>query len=215
MSLTLTLEPGQQVWISSDFHYQHRNIVEGVSSWAPGRGQRPFPTLEAMNATLVENINTLVLPNHILICLGDFAFGREQNIRDFRAQIACKHLMLILGNHDSDIGRNRHDLRALFTRVGSYLELKIKLDHENDFSRFVLFHFPLATWHGIGRGVMHLHGHTHRRPEERFGPGKMMDVGIDGSETFQPYLLDDIAQWLRPRPIAGLFPNDYHTEEDM
>lgn len=207
--MTVTLKESQQLWISSDFHYHHRNIVAGVTSWTPGRGQRPFQTLEEMNERLVQTLNTNVAAGDILVCLGDWAFGNANRAREFREQINCTDIRLVLGNHDHDIRRNKGDLQTLFTKVCTMVDMRVQGQD------FVLLHYPLAVWDGIGRGVMHLHGHSHRRPEKRFGPGRMMDVGLDGHPDFCPYNVEEIIDLLKDRPLAGLLPGDYHELEGL
>jgi len=55
-----------RVWITSDPHYNHKNICRGVTDWRTPDGKvtdwstRDFPTLDLMNNTLVDNINSKV-----------------------------------------------------------------------------------------------------------------------------------------------------------
>jgi calcineurin-like phosphoesterase family protein len=78
-------------------------------------------------------------------------------------------------------------------------------------ARFVLFHYPIASWNGMSDGVIHLHGHVHFNPEEKLGPGKMMDVGFDGSEEFRPYSLNEILNLMKNRPTTSLLKGDHHV----
>ena len=66
--MKLKLNQNQRVFFTSDTHYNHTNICEGVSNWGPESYKRQFQTLDQMNAVLVNNINTFVQPNDILIC---------------------------------------------------------------------------------------------------------------------------------------------------
>jgi len=43
----------------------------------------------------------------------------------------------------------------------------------------VLFHFPIASWHKVGYGAWHLHGHSHS--SYKVEQGKILDVGIDSA----------------------------------
>src|SRR5687768_7511272 len=97
-------------WFTSDTHYHHKNIVRGCTEWeeSPG-GQRTrnFDTLEAHDAALVENINKQVKENDVLYHAGDWSFGGIDSIWNFRKQIKCKTIHLILGNHDHHIENDR------------------------------------------------------------------------------------------------------------
>ena len=66
-----------EVWIFSDPHYNHKNICRGVTAWRLPDGSVPidqtrdFNTIEQMNETIVNNINSVVGQDDILIHLGD------------------------------------------------------------------------------------------------------------------------------------------------
>ena len=89
-----------ETYITSDTHGFHQNIVFGVSTWDPKDGCRPFDTIEEMNEAMAANINAIVKEDDILWHLGDWSFGKEDNIAEFRSMINCKNIHLILGNHD-------------------------------------------------------------------------------------------------------------------
>ena len=200
----INLKDSQQLWITSDTHAFHKNICRGTSEWGLGNGQRDFDTVEEMNEALIRNINAKVKENDILIHLGDWSFAGERNVQVFRDEILCKEIILVLGNHDRHIKLNKTGLQRLFSVVTPYLELSVNKNH------FILFHFPIAVWDQVGNGAYMLNGHTHKRPENKFGPGRTMDVGIDGSESFSPYNIDEIILFLKDRPISTYMTDDYH-----
>ena len=94
----------ENVWITSDTHYGHKNICRGVTEWRTPDGEIPydrvrdFDTLEKMNDTIVNNINAVVGQNDILIHLGDWSFGGFENIQKFYDRLVCKNIRLVLGN---------------------------------------------------------------------------------------------------------------------
>ena len=207
--MKITLKPNQQLWFTSDSHYSHANITEGLSTWEKGRGQRPFQTVDDMNDTLVKNINGCAQESDILIHLGDFSFGGISKVSEFRERIICKEVILVLGNHDHHIRSNKTGLQDLFTRTTSYLELSVNKQ------QFILFHFPIVVWDCVGQGAIMLHGHTHKRPEKRIGKGRMLDVGLDGHPEFRPYGLGEIMELVSTRPIGCYLEDDYHTRERL
>ena len=204
----------QNVFLTSDTHYGHKNICRGVTDWRlpdgsiPVSQTRDFLSVDEMNDVIVRNINEVVGENDILIHLGDWSFGGFENIRKFRDRILCKEIHLILGNHDHHIERNRDGVRGLFKSVNEYVELTVGGD------KFVLMHYPLSSWNGLNKGVIHLHGHVHLPNEKKFGKGRKMDVGMDGSEEFRPYnLIREIVPIMKKREIVSDMEFDHHTEE--
>jgi calcineurin-like phosphoesterase family protein len=207
--------PESNVWIFSDPHYGHKNICRGETSWRTPNGEIPisstrdFVTLEEMNAKIVDNINDYVKPDDILICLGDWSFDGLNRIREFRGRIMCKNIHLILGNHDHHIERNREGVQGLFKSVSHYNTLKIGRYN------FRLMHYPISSWDGLNKGVMHLHGHCHLPTHLRFGQGQRMDVGMDGHPEFRPYnVMDEVVPLLKNRPIKSEIGDyDHHLDD--
>lgn len=95
------------IYFTSDTHYHHKNIVRGTSDWEEKSRCRDFNTLEEHDKVIVDNINAVVKEDDILIHLGDWSFGGIENIWNFRKQLNCKNINLILGNHDHHILNNR------------------------------------------------------------------------------------------------------------
>jgi len=206
--------PENNVWIFSDPHYNHKNICRGVTNWRTSDGEIPitqtrnFPTIEKMNAAIVNNINNCAMPDDTLICLGDWSFGGFESIREFWDRIMCKNIHLILGNHDHHIDRNRDGSQGLFKSVSHYNTLEM-----GQF-KFRLMHYPISSWDGLNKGVMHLHGHCHLPTNLRFGKGQRMDVGMDGHPEFRPYnVMDEVVPLLRHREKLSEMPNDHHLDD--
>ena len=200
-----------KVFFVSDTHYSHKNICRGVTDWrtqdgeVPVHSTRDFNTIELMNNALVNNINSVVGQDDTLIHLGDFSFGGFENIGNFLDRLVCKNIHLVLGNHDTHIKYDRDGIQDRFLSVQQYLEVKI-----NDYY-FVLSHYPLQSWHGLNKGVIHLHGHVHLPKNLKFGNGKKMDVGVDGNDL-NPYLIDDIIKIMNKRDIASDMIKDHHLD---
>lgn len=213
IKITQTNGKTPNVWIFSDPHYGHKNICRGVTEWRTEDGRVPvdqtrdFKSLDLMNDTIVNNINSVAMPDDILICLGDWSFGGFERIREFWDRIFCKNIHLILGNHDHHIERNRDGSQGLFKSVSTYETLEV----EN--YKFKLMHYPISSWDGLNKGVFHLHGHCHLPTHMRFGKGRRMDVGMDGHPEFRPYnLIREVVPLLKNRPILSEMPEDHHTE---
>jgi calcineurin-like phosphoesterase family protein len=73
-------------------------------------------------------------------------------------------------------------------------------------------HYPIASWHNMNDGVIHLHGHVHLPENKKISQGKAMDVGVDGN-NMKPYSLNEIISIMNKQPIAKLsLPQDHHEE---
>lgn len=211
MDLKIIQQPGQNIYFTSDTHYNHTNICGGVSKWTNKGGCRAYDTLDHMNSVLVNNINAIVGENDILFHLGDWSFGGIESIFKFRERIVCKNIHLVLGNHDHHIKHNKQNTRELFTSVSSMINLTI-VDISGNSHTFILFHYPIASWPYMSDGVIHLHGHVHLPPRLKLSAGKAMDVGVDGNHM-NPYMLNEIVRIMHKQPIASLsLTKDHHQQ---
>ena len=212
--MKLVLEKGQQLFFTSDTHYSHSNICSATTNWSVNDGYaRKFDSLQDMNQRLVDNINFLVQEDDILIHLGDWSFGGFDKIEEFRSKINCKNIHLVLGNHDHHIERNKENVQKLFSSVQNYLRLEVQRPINKATTEkfiFVCMHYPIASWHDMNQGVIHLHGHVHLPSHLRIAEGKAMDVGVDGN-GLEPLWLDEILQLMDDQPIKKLaLPKDHH-----
>jgi len=216
--MKIVLEKGQNLFFTSDTHYNHSNICRATTRWTDADNvTRDFKSLNHMNDTIVNNINEIVGENDILIHLGDWSFGGFEMIEEFRSRIICKNIHLVLGNHDHHIERNKDDIRRLFTSVNHYINLDVRCHSlikkgEIYKFKFVLMHFPIASWDGMNDNVMHLHGHVHLPKHQRIAEGKAMDVGVDGNDMY-PLGLFEVLNLLKNQPIKSLvLPKDHHEK---
>jgi calcineurin-like phosphoesterase family protein len=199
------------VWITSDTHYHHKNICRGVTNWRtqdgkiPVNSTRDFQDLDEMDSAIINNINSKVGQDDTLIHLGDVAFGGFDKLEQFLDRLICKNIYLVLGNHDHHIKNDRGFIKDRFMSVQNYLEVNV--EDEN----FVLCHYPLQSWHGLNKGVIHLHGHVHLSAQNKWGNGKRLDVGMDGN-NMQPYKITEIVHMMDRREIGSDMSNDHHMD---
>lgn len=205
------------IWFTADTHFGHSNILGGE--------QRPFDSIEQMNARLIAAINDRVSCRDTLYVLGDFSYRTTvaEALR-LRERINCEHVRLIRGNHDKDWGLLETPTRdvarngrggakrgsgsaarpvpaastdAPFEAVLDYLELKPGECHG---TRMVLSHYPMLSWNGKRRGSIQLHGHIHadRAYNERNRQRGILryDVGVDAN-GYAPVSRDEILDFFR------------------
>ena len=142
----LCLDDAEGAWVWSDLHLGHANIIRYTD--------RPFTTVDEMDACLYDNWESTVGSGETLIFVGDVAMRRAvgahtwQRIRDGRG--GAKHL--VIGNHDlTGSGSLRVDG---FDAVAGVLFV------DGD-PPLVFTHIPLAR---VPDGCVNVHGHTHNEP---------------------------------------------------
>jgi calcineurin-like phosphoesterase family protein len=220
------------IYYTSDSHYNHKNIVSGVSRWEDKSGCRDFKTKEEHDETVIKNINDCVKRDDVLFHLGDVAFQGPEKIIEFRNRIRCKTVHLILGNHDVDIHK-MVELQQMFTTVDFYREINI------NGQKIVLCHYPLRTWNKWHHGSFMLHGHCHGKLQHQIPAsllkrlleenqmdvlwalanneevdgycpnGRSLDVGLDTHPQFRPYSHTEILEIMKTKsftPTDGHYP---------
>lgn len=218
----ITLQPNQNIYFTSDLHYDHLNICSATTKWKGADNvTRKFTSIDEMNNTIVNNINNIVNENDILICLGDWSFNGIDNISLFRNRLLTKTIYLIPGNHDTHIINNKNNTRNNFTDIWeqiTVLNIKQPISTGNKnttmYKKFnlVLSHYPQCSWIDMNQGFYHLHGHVHLPANNKLGQGKSLDVGVDGN-NYKPYTLNDIDNLLSNQPIKSLsLPQDHHEK---
>jgi calcineurin-like phosphoesterase family protein len=215
--MKLVLEKHQSLYFTSDTHYNHSGICRATSHWDNIEDTtRDFQSLEQMNDTIVNNINAMVGPDDVLVHLGDWSFGGFDKIQEFRNRINCKNIHLVLGNHDEHIEKNNNNIRDIFSSVNHYVNLDVRVPSvltkgKVDKYKFILMHYPIASWDKMKEGRIHLHGHLHSPKHLRVNQGKVMDVGMDGNDMC-PIGLYDILTLLLSQPIKNFTINKDHHQ---
>lgn len=203
--------PGQNVFFTSDSHYNHEGLVRGTSKWDDVSKCRDFDSLDVHNDVIVDNINSRVGSNDILFHLGDWSFGGFERIQEFRDRIKCKNIHLILGNHDQHIENNKENIQKIFTSVQYYLEISIGKQF------IVMSHWPMKVWNHGHKGAWQLHGHCHNslQPDNIWlagivktsNPRRTMDIGLD-TNNLDVYSFTELQEIMSKRPITVV---DHHT----
>jgi len=151
-------------WFTSDLHFKHKNIVSfskrGVDT-----------TAEEHDAWMQQLWNETVAPGDLVYHLGDFCFNAKHKVvADILEKLNGQKIM-IKGNHCKDDTYHSLLKDGLIVSYQDYKEVKIGA------TKVCLFHYPISSWNGQGRGSWHLHGHSHGNFQDT--KGKMLDVGVD------------------------------------
>lgn len=155
------------IFFTSDTHFGHAGII--------GHCQRPFASVDEMDAAMASAWNRTVRPTDTVYHLGDFTWQKRR--RDIAARLeslnGVKHL--IVGNHDHT------DTRKASGWASVQYAMKLKADG----IAVYLSHYPVLGF----REELHFHGHQHNR--EPFGVRHQVDVGVD-AWGFRPIALQEI-----------------------
>lgn len=203
------------LWLTSDLHFGHVNIIRYTN--------RPYVSVEAMNAGMIAAWNELVSPSDTVWVLGDVCMGTLAETLPLVGHLnGTKHLLC--GNHDRPFGGHgghsgsstdwkRRYLGAGFTSIHhGVIDLDIGMEtpvrachfpyhgdsHDDD-------RFPDQRPEDDGRPLMH--GHTHGAWRQH---DLMVDVGVD-AWAGAPVAATDVAGLLRNGP-ADLAPLDWRSD---
>lgn len=185
------------VFFTSDTHFGHSNVIR--------YSNRPFANAQEMDEALIKNWNERVKPSDTLYHLGDFAFHREDKIREILSRLnGQKHF--IKGNHDKELLRLlKADHYNWFQSVQDYKKIKV-----GD-QTIILLHYSMVVWDKSHYGSWQLFGHSHNSlPKD---PNKLsMDVGVDavgdwGVTPYSPISFEEVQEVMKTKNFK---PIDHH-----
>lgn len=163
-------------WYTADTHFLHENIISFC--------QRPFNSVDEMDAALIENMWAVVQPEDELWIVGDFAYGPRSKDQSKLQKIfdqmpgAKKHI--VTGNHDLE-----PTLDLPWDSIHSLVEVRDGPHNQ----AHTLCHYPLITWNHARRQALHMFGHVHNN---WLGSRNAVNVGVDVWK-FMPVSFEQIA----------------------
>ena len=207
------------IWFTSDPHYFHKNIIKYEN--------RPFDSVEEMNETMINNWNSVVDPKDTVYLLGDFAFVNKRHELEGIVRKLNGHVHWIRGNHDKI-----KNVKG-FAWEGTYQEVSYDGGSEGKGKwKFVLSHYPFASWNRMHHGSIHCYGHTHGNMPDlsqlikkyagvdvRTPELLSFDVGVDCFDFF-PVSIDRIVEMAKERMarneefFSKKFRSDDHGGDD-
>lgn len=180
-------------WFTADLHFGHTNIIT--------YSDRPFSSVEEMNAAIIDRWNDTVAPDDAVFVLGDVCMGKIAETLPL-CELLNGTKTLVPGNHDRCWTGHRKvgPWPDRYRDVGFFIE-------ENQFRMELrpglvahVCHFPyVGDSHDTDRFDQHrptddgswlLHGHVHEKWRVN---GKMINVGVDVWD-FTPVSLEQILE---------------------
>ena len=129
------------IFICSDTHFTHANIIKYCN--------RPYSSVDEMNADMIEKWNSDVGSDDIVIHLGDFCFGNKEKVKNIFSQLNGK-IDLVMGNHDR-------------LKIKDYYEIGFHKVYDRPIlfdNFFILSHEPIQ-WIKDGDVYANIYGHVH------------------------------------------------------
>jgi calcineurin-like phosphoesterase family protein len=159
------------VFWTSDLHFYHKNIC----NFCPSTRLKFGRDLEKAAEAMIENWNTTVDDDDVVINLGDMFFCKLHQAVPILSQLKGRHIFLC-GNHDKVLANNYDAIKSffdIFELPNRIMELKI------DGKNYVAQHYPQLDWNKKHYGARHTFGHVHGQES---GVDGSCDVGMDNEE---------------------------------
>ncbi len=143
-----------KIFFTSDLHIGHANAVLFDN--------RPFSSVEEMDAELIRRWNAKVGKGDTVYVLGDMIWkSRKEDAAEIIQSLNGK-IVLILGNHDRFLLNT--PAKALFADIQDYADIPVNLK-DGTRRRCILSHYFIPMYNGHRRTAIHLHGHSHTSAE--------------------------------------------------
>lgn len=169
LNIELEIINGRKVWIWSDQHFYHENVIK--------YSERPYKNVEEMNQELIDNYNEVVEEDDICIFAGDVTFkSTTLFLTDIMPKLLKGYKILVVGNHDFD----KKKVRAL-----GFDETRLILHFKNNEKDIIISHYPFFI---DNVEFTNVHGHIHTYKSEL---KHQINVSIEAID-FRPVLLKEL-----------------------
>ena len=160
-------------WFTADEHLGHENIIKYCN--------RPFSTVEEMDATIIDNYNQVVLKDDIVVHAGDFCWlNNFKDVYKIYVQKLNGTQIFLRGSHDHWLP---YSSKYIWTkRIEGQL--------------VVVCHYAMLRWPGSHYNSWQLFGHSHGR---LVAEGKQYDIGVDNN-NFYPVSFDQLVNIMKEKP---------------
>jgi len=188
-------------WFTSDPHFLHKNIITFAN--------RPFGTVEQMDAAMINAWNDCVQPGQNILCLGDFSLSKDQTALDRIMSRLQGNKFIIPGNHEAWL---KHQQLHHYWTILNDVERFVLIDERTqDKHNCIASHFPFYTWEGAHKGNFMLHGHCHSNIDAANANTTRIDLGVDSTAkwtgSYRPVSAREVLTKLKTKVYT---PVDHH-----
>ena len=157
-------------FFTADLHIGYYNTIKFDN--------RPFASVEEMDAEIIRRWNNKVGPEDTVYILGDFIWKDRANDAPAILKQLNGQKYLIRGNHDQ-FTRNPA-ARSCLAGIRDYEDIPVTLK-DGTTRRCILSHYFIPMYNGHRRDAIHLHGHSH------VGDEAMVEIAVAETLNEQGY----------------------------
>ena len=148
------------IYLTSDNHFYHTRIIK--------YSNRPFENVDEMNIKMIENWNSVVSKNDLVIHLGDFALAHFDISKNILENLNG-HKIIIKGNHDRSI---KWLLRLGFNRAYKSLSFE-----NTKYGKLLFIHNPKKVSNDKENYYNFIiHGHIHEKKLSDFDYSEFKNI---------------------------------------
>ena len=180
-----------QTFFTSDTHFDDQYAIQYFN--------RPFKSVDEMNAVMVEKWNSIVSEQDTVYHLGDFTLDDIGHFTKWVSQLNG-NIQILPGSHDQPWLKDfvTSEKVQVIAPLISVVFPDMMVGKSSQV--VVLCHYSMQVWDRSNQGSWHLFGHSHGKLK---GIGLSFDVGVDCTE-FVPLSLKAVASKMAHLTLSKL-----------
>ena len=146
-----------KILFTGDLHFGHENVL--------AFDNRPFATVDEMDAELIRRWNNKVGKGDLVYVLGDLIWKSRNNDAPALIKSLNGQIILIKGNHDRFLHNSK--AKSALAGIKDYDDICVTLEDGTQ-RRVILSHYFITMYIGHRYNAIHLHAHSHFSDEADF-----------------------------------------------
>ena len=146
-----------KILFTGDLHFGHENVL--------AFDNRPFATVDEMDAELIRRWNNKVGKGDLVDVLGDLIWKSSNNDAPALIKSLNGQIILIKGNHDRFLHNSK--AKSALAGIKDYDDICVTLEDGTQ-RRVILSHYFIPMYIGHRYNAIHLHAHSHFSDEADF-----------------------------------------------
>lgn len=147
----------RKTFFTGDLHFGHKNLLTFDN--------RPFATVDEMDAELIRRWNNKVGKGDLVYVLGDLIWKSRNNDAPALIKSLNGQIILIKGNHDRFLHNSK--AKAALAGIKDYDDICVTLEDGTQ-RRVIISHYFIPMYIGHRYNAIHLHAHSHFSDEADF-----------------------------------------------
>lgn len=147
----------RKTFFTGDLHFGHKNVLTFDN--------RPFATVDEMDAELIRRWNNKVGKGDLVYVLGDLIWKSRNNEAPALIKSLNGQIILIKGNHDRFLHNSK--AKAALAGIKDYDDICVTLEDGTQ-RRVIISHYFIPMYIGHRYNAIHLHAHSHFSDEADF-----------------------------------------------